>query len=273
MVEIGVFVVPSAQAPERTVEQVLAAEEAGLDLVGIQDHPYQRRFLDTFSLLAYLAARTSRIRLAPDVANLPLRPPAMIAKAAASIDVLSGGRFELGLGAGAFWENIAAIGGPAREPGESVDALEEAIELMRLWWSGEEKVSYDGDHYALHDAKPGPRPAHPIGIWLGAYGPRMLRLTGRLADGWLPSLGNLPEPDIPARHAAIDEAATKAGRDPSDIRRLINVSIGEDPDRLARLVSEERFETLIVSLDGDDPVGSIRRIGDELAPRLRETGQ
>src|SRR5919199_140627 len=156
MVEVGVFVVPDAANPDRLVDQVLAAEEGGLDLVAIQDHPYQRRFLDAFALLAYLAARTSRIRLAPDVANLPLRPPAMIAKAAASIDILSGGRFELRLGAGALWENIAAMGGPARRPGESVDALEEAIQLIRAWWarSGDE-VSYEGEHYELHGVKPG----------------------------------------------------------------------------------------------------------------------
>jgi alkanesulfonate monooxygenase SsuD/methylene tetrahydromethanopterin reductase-like flavin-dependent oxidoreductase (luciferase family) len=269
MVEVGVFVVPSAQDPERTVAQVLAAEEAGLDLVGIQDHPYQRRFLDTFSLLAYLAARTSRVRLATDVANLPLRPPAMIAKAAASIDVLSGGRFELGLGAGAFWENIVAMGGPARDRGESVDALEEAIEVIRLWWSGKEKVSYDGEHYALRDVKPGPSPAHPIRIWIGAYGPRMLRLTGRLADGWLPSLANMDAETIAERHQAIDEAAEKAGRDPSDIRRLINVSSDERPDRLVRLVTDERFETLILSLGDGDPIDSINRIGEDLAPRIQ----
>src|SRR5947208_7476293 len=154
MAEVGVFVIPDARDPERTLEQALAAEEVGLDLVAIQDHPYRRRFFDTFSLLAYLAARTSRIRLAPDVANLPLRPPAMIAKAAASIDLLSGGRFELGLGAGAFWENIAAMGGPTREPGEAVDALREAIEVIRLCWSGEGPISYDGDHYELSDVKP-----------------------------------------------------------------------------------------------------------------------
>jgi alkanesulfonate monooxygenase SsuD/methylene tetrahydromethanopterin reductase-like flavin-dependent oxidoreductase (luciferase family) len=271
MVEVGVFVVPSAEDPERTVGQVLAAEESGLDLVAIQDHPYQRRFFDTFALLAYVAARTSRIRLAPAVANLPLRPPAMLAKAAASIDVLSGGRFELGLGAGAFWDNIAAMGGPAREPGESVDALEEAIELLRLWWSGQEKVSFDGEHYELREVKPGPPPAHRVGIWLGAYGPRMLRLTGRLADGWLPSLGNLDEESLAARHAAIDEAAKKAGRDPSEVRRLINVGADTEPDRLVRLITDDRFETLILSPDGDDPVGSVRRIGDEVAPRLRES--
>src|SRR5215208_1358017 len=204
MAEVGVFVVPDAADPDRTVQQVVAAEEAGLDLVAVQDHPYQRRFLDTFALLAYLAARTSRIRLATDVANLPLRPAPMLAKAAASIDVLSGGRFELGLGAGAMWDRMATMGGPVREPGESVEALEEALELIRLWWSGKEKVSYDGDHYELRDATPGPPPAHPIAIWIGAYRPRMLRLTGRLGDGWLPSLSYLEGEDIAARHRAID---------------------------------------------------------------------
>ena len=81
-----------------------ASSAAGSSWSGIQDHPYNRRHLDTFSLLAFLAARTERVRLFPDVANLPLRHPAMLAKAAATIDVLSGGRFELGLGAGAFWD-------------------------------------------------------------------------------------------------------------------------------------------------------------------------
>jgi len=273
MAEVGVFVTPLAGDARRTIEQAVAADEAGLDLVAIQDHPYQRRFLDTFTLLAHVAARTERIKLAPDVANLPLRPPAMLAKAAASIDVLSGGRFELGLGAGAFWENIAAMGGPAREPGEAVDALEEAIELIRLWWSGEEQISYDGEHYGLRDVKPGPPPPHSIGIWLGAYRPRMLRLTGRLADGWLPSLGNLDEETIAGRHRAIDEAAENAGRAADDIRRLINVPAGTEADRLVRLVAEERFETLILAPDGDDPVGSIRRIGGELVPRLRDASQ
>ena len=127
-VEFGIFVTPTAAEAEDVIGQVMAAEAAGLDLVGIQDHPYQRRFLDTFSLLAFLAGRTSRVRLFPDVANLPLRHPAMIAKVSASIDVLSGGRFELGLGAGAFWDAIEAFGGRKLSGPESVDALEEAAE-------------------------------------------------------------------------------------------------------------------------------------------------
>src|SRR3954471_24188122 len=158
-IELGVFVVPDAAGRDAVVEQVELADRVGLDLVGIQDHPYQRRFLETFALLAFLAARTSRVRLFPDVANLPLRQPAVLAKAAATIDLLSGGRFELGLGAGAFWEAIEAVGGPVRSPGESVEALEEAIAVIRAMWSGERSVSVGGTHYALAGANTGPPPA------------------------------------------------------------------------------------------------------------------
>jgi alkanesulfonate monooxygenase SsuD/methylene tetrahydromethanopterin reductase-like flavin-dependent oxidoreductase (luciferase family) len=100
MTKLGVFVVPDATDPEHTVSQIVAADRAGLDLAGVQDHPYQRRFLDTWTLLSYVAARTERITLLPDVINLPLRQPTVLAKSAASLDVLSGGRVELGLGAG-----------------------------------------------------------------------------------------------------------------------------------------------------------------------------
>src|SRR3954453_4357359 len=182
----GIFPTPIAEDRDAVVEQVLPADRAGLDLVGIQDHPYQRRFLDTWSLIAFLAARTERIRFFPDVANLPLRQPAVMAKAAASIDLLSGGRFELGLGAGAFWEGIGAMGGPVRSGPESVDALEEAIEVIRLMWREDRSRRFDGRHYSPGGAHPGPRPAHAIGIWLAAYGPRMVRLVGRKADGWIP---------------------------------------------------------------------------------------
>src|SRR3954466_1337014 len=116
----GIFPTPNAAERDEIAEQVMIAERAGLDLVGIQDHPYQRRFLETLSLIAFLAARTERVRFFPDVANLPLRQPAVLAKAAATIALLSGGRFELGLGAGAFWEGIEAIGGPVRSGPESV---------------------------------------------------------------------------------------------------------------------------------------------------------
>ncbi|HEX8086681.1 MAG TPA: LLM class flavin-dependent oxidoreductase [Solirubrobacteraceae bacterium] len=118
MVAFGVSLVPAAADLDRVFALTRIADEAGLELVGVQDHPYQRRFVDTFALLGHLLARTSRISVFPDVANLPLRPPAVLAKHAATLDVLSGGRFELGLGAGGFWEAIHAMGGPSRTPGE-----------------------------------------------------------------------------------------------------------------------------------------------------------
>src|SRR3954452_7564797 len=157
----GIFPTPNAADRDEILDQVLIADRGGLDLVGIRDHRYQRRFLDTWSLIAFLAAHTERVRFFPDVANLPLRAPAVMAKAAASIDLLSGGRFELGLGAGAFWEGIGAMGGPTRSGPESVDALEEAIQIIRLMWSGERSIEFKGEHYEVDGLHPGPQPAHP----------------------------------------------------------------------------------------------------------------
>jgi alkanesulfonate monooxygenase SsuD/methylene tetrahydromethanopterin reductase-like flavin-dependent oxidoreductase (luciferase family) len=213
---VGIFVVPDATDAATPVETILAADRAGLDLVGVQDHPYQRRFFDTWTLLSFVAGRTERVGFLPDVINFPLRLPSVLAKSAASLDVLSGGRVELGVGAGAFWDGIEAMGGQRLTPKQSVDALEEAIAILRGFWSGERSVTLEGEHHRVSGAKPGPPPAHPIGIWVGAYGPRMLRLTGRLGDGWLPSLGGhyLSPEDAPRLHATIDEAATSSGPDP-----------------------------------------------------------
>src|SRR3954465_12242529 len=210
-VRLGVFVVPSAADPAATVDLLVAADQAGLDLVGVQDHPYQQRFFDTWTLLSYVAARTESVRLVPDAPTLPLRGPAMLAKAAASLDVLSGGRVELGLGAGAFWGGLGGMGRPQLPAKGSVHALEAAIPVIREFWAGEHT---------------GPHPAHPIGIWLGAYGPRMLRITGRLADGWLPSIGGkyMTADAAPGVQAAVDEAAQRAGRDPAEIERAVNVT-------------------------------------------------
>ena len=282
-VELGAFVVPDASDPAAVLEQVAAAERGGLELVGIQDHPYNRRQLDTFSLLAFLAARTERVRLLPDVANLPLRHPAMLAKAAATIDVLSGGRFELGLGAGAFWDPIVAFGGPRRSGPESVDALEEAIAILRACWSGERSVTFEGEHYRAAGMKFGPLPAHPIGIWLGAYGPRMMRVVGRHADGWLPSLPRLPLEELQGRVRMIEEAAERAGRDPRSIRRIANVNgvIADGPvtgwlkgppehwiHELGALAADHGFDGFVLWSEGE-MVEQIGRFAAEVAPALR----
>ena len=232
--ELGLFPVPTSADLEETRSIARRADELGLDLIGIQDHPYQWRFLDTMALIGQLLAETSRVRIFADVANLPLRHPAMLAKEAASLDVLSSGRYELGIGAGAFWDAIVAMGGPRRRPAEAVEALEEAIAIIRTAWSGERSVRFRGRHYVVDGYHPGPPPVHDIEIWVGAYRPRMLRLTGRLADGWIPSLGQIDLGALADGQRLIDEAALRAGRDPSAIRRMLNVggSIGPSAGEL-----------------------------------------
>jgi alkanesulfonate monooxygenase SsuD/methylene tetrahydromethanopterin reductase-like flavin-dependent oxidoreductase (luciferase family) len=282
-VRFGWFLVPEAADPRGLVEQARLAERLGFDLIGIQDHPYQRRYLDTFTLLAALATATERIGLFPDVASLPLRHPAMLAKAAASIDLLSGGRFELGLGAGAFWDAIAAMGGPRRTPGEAVEATAEAIALLRLLWSDERSVRFTGQHYRVAGVKPGPAPAHPIGISVGAYGPRMLALIGRLADGWVPSSTYVPPERLGAAQARIDDAAAAAGRDPAAIRRLYNVSgrigpagggfldgpPGQWVEQLLPLVTETGMDTFVL-WPSESPASQLERFAAEVAPALHE---
>ena len=197
--QFGVFLTPDAAAPDRVLELANLAEVLGLDLVTVQDHPYQGRFLDTWTLLSVIAARTSSDPGRPECRE-PAAPPARGAgPQRRQLDILSGGRAELGLGAGAFWEAIAAIGGPARSPGASVDALAEAIEVIRAVWRADGgPVNHEGHHYPVSDAHPGPAPRHRVEIWLGAYKRRMLALTGARADGWVPSMG-YAEPDALAR--------------------------------------------------------------------------
>ncbi len=279
----GSFITPGNADPGRTVELAVLSEQVGLDLVTFQDHPYQPAFLDTWTLLSYVAARTSRIRLSGNVINLPLRPPAVLARSVASLDLLAGGRVDLGLGAGAFWEAIEAIGGRRLAPGEAVRALEEAIDVLRETWDTAARggVRVDGEFYRVFGAKRGPAPAHPVEIWLGAYKPRMLALTGRLADGWLPSLGYLKPGDLAAGNAIIDEAAEQAGRSARDIRRLLNVTGKFSPtgggrlhgpaeqwaQELAELALGDGFSVFILASDDPD---DLRRFAGEVAPAVRE---
>jgi alkanesulfonate monooxygenase SsuD/methylene tetrahydromethanopterin reductase-like flavin-dependent oxidoreductase (luciferase family) len=279
----GTFITPQNQRPQEVVELAQLTERAGLDFVTFQDHPYQSAFLDTWTLLSWVAAKTDTVRVSANVLNLPLRPPAVVARAAASLDLLSGGRFELGLGAGAFWDAIEAMGGPRRSPGQSVEALEEAIEIIRAIWSPAERsgVYIDGEHYRVRGAKRGPEPAHDISIWVGARGPRMLRLIGRKADGWLPSLPYLAEGDLGRGNRVIDEAAVGAGRDPREVRRLLNIQgslsranrgfLQGPPEQwveeLLPLVLEDGVSTFVVL---SDESSTIERYGAEVAPAVRE---
>lgn len=279
--EFGYFLVPYADDP--LVEYAGLADRLGLDLIGVQDHPYQRRYVETWTLLSVIVTATEQVRVFPDVASLPMRQPAVLAKAAASLDLLSGGRVELGLGAGAFWDAIEAYGGARRTPGQAIGALEEAVAVVRAIWSGERNQRFDGEHYRLKGAQAGPEPAHPMEIWLGVGGPRALALTGRAADGWLPSSTWAPPERLPELHARIDEAAEEAGRKPRDVRRLYNVNgtitggasegflrgpADQWVDELTDLAVGYGMDTFILWPEGDQRE-QLTRFAEEVVPEVR----
>lgn len=281
-VQFGYALIPDAGMYQQIVPLAQYVEELGLDLIGIQDHPYQSRFLDTLTLMAMIAAQTKRIRIFPDVINIPLRQPAVLAKAAATIDLLSGGRFELGLGAGGFWDAIVAIGGPRRTPGEALAAVEEAITVIRHMWSNQRSASFNGQFYSLKGVHPGPVPAHPIKLWVGAYRPKMMNLIGRVADGWVPSLPYVPLPKISELQQRIDDAAATAGRHPAAIQRILNIvgrisdggsagllngPVDQWVDDLTTLTLEYGMDTYILM---ENDLNQVRRYAEEVIPRVRE---
>lgn len=280
--QFGVFITPSSTQLENGYALAELADET-LEFIGVQDHPYQPRFLDAWAFMASLLLRTKKVRVVPDVANVPLHNPAVMAKMAASLDVLSGGRMELALGAGAFWDPIAAMGGPRRSPREAAQALQDAVEVTRLMWSGQRAVRYDGDFYRLKGLHPGPQPAHDMQIWLGVGGPKLLRYLGGHVDGWLPSNTYFTPDELPEMNRQIDLGATAAGRDPSSIVRAYNVfgEISEDradaplrgtvdqwTQTLTSLAVDTGMDTFIFAAPGDD-IDQTKRFANEVVPAVR----
>jgi alkanesulfonate monooxygenase SsuD/methylene tetrahydromethanopterin reductase-like flavin-dependent oxidoreductase (luciferase family) len=283
--QFGLSVTPEAAHIQAITELVLAADASGLDLVAIQDHAYNHTFLDTWTLITFLAAKTQQIHFLPDVADLPLRPPAMLAKAVASLDRLTDGRAELAIGAGEFWDAIAGMGGPRRSPAEAVKATAEALDILQLAFGANGRVASRGQHYVVPGYRPGPRPAHEMRVWVGAQKPRMLELIGRSAGGWVCALSVYMPPEVvPRCQAIIDAAATEAGRRPSEIRRLYNVvgSIGPRDggqglngpielwiETLAEWATDLGFDTFIF-WPQDPSDQQVRLFAEEVVPRVLE---
>lgn len=261
------------------------AERAGLSLIGVQDHPYVDAYIDAFVLLGQLAARTRTVTLLPDVANLPLRPPAMLARASSSLARVSGGRFVLGLGGGGYWDAIASMGTPRRSPAEALRALTESIGLMRDLWQPGTRVTRNGE-FASVSGLAGQGPGVPI--WIGAQGPRSLAVTGRLGDGWAaPIPSYLPYEQWAPSNAIIDRAAVEAGRSPAAVTRVAQLVgtidptarrrpdlVGAAPIRtdvrgwaevVERLATEQPFTAFILWPETADET-QIRYLGEEVAP-------
>jgi alkanesulfonate monooxygenase SsuD/methylene tetrahydromethanopterin reductase-like flavin-dependent oxidoreductase (luciferase family) len=273
------------EGPSRLIELAQLMESENLDLVSLMDHPYWPERLDTLLQLANVAAHTSRIKLAVNVANLPLRPPAMLARQAMTLSQISEGRFNLGLGAGSptFQARIVADGGPVRDARQSVEALEEAVQLIRQLWIPGQQVRFHGRHYHLDGAQSGQGAVRHIDIWLGVYKSGALRATGRLADGWVPSSPYLGPDELDRANSVIDEAAVRSGRRPEAIRRIYNIAgtfsatgtgFLQGPPRvwteqLTELALSAGVSGFLLYLlrSADD----IRRFAREVAPAVRES--
>lgn len=281
---LGTQLNPPGDRAIDVIELARITEQVGLDMVSIADHPYWPETLDAVALLSVIVNETERVRVFANLFNLPLRPPPVLARTAVTLDIISGGRFELGLAPGAqqLWAGITAEGGPLRDAGESIDALVEAVELIRTLWTPGDDVSFEGKHYRLDGAKRGPAPVHDMEIWLGAYQPRLLRTLGRIGDGWIPSSPSFPPTAFRAANDLIDAAAIAAGRAPAAVRRLYNIggefnAIGtgflQGPpamwvEQLAELTLTEGVSAyLLYRVESEDIV---RRFAAEVAPALRE---
>ncbi len=220
----GLSITPYSNNTDGIFTLARAADELDLDIIGIQDHPYNGSFLDTWTLISALAASTRRIRFFPDVSDLPMRQPSILAKTAATLDIITKGRVELGLGTGAFWDAIQSWGGTKRNPAEAVAAYQEALQVIHLIWNygkARGRVSFPGKYYTLENAQAGPSPYHKMSIYTGAYGPRMMEIIGKHTDGWVAPLSTYMSGDeIKIRQRLIDESARKSGRTPESIRRI-----------------------------------------------------
>jgi probable F420-dependent oxidoreductase len=227
-VMFGLNVSTSAAPGSDPVADARLAEELGFDFVSANDHLHgEEPRHETWTMLSWIAAATSRIRVASRVLAVPYRHPAVVAKMAETLDRLSGGRLILGLGGGYSDEEFRAFGLGERTPRDKVDGLEEAVRIIRGLWS-EPRFTFEGRLYRTERAQLEPKPDRRIPIWLGTYGPRALAVTGRLADGWIPTLELAPPERVPAMRDRVLAAAREAGRKPADVTCVYNIDVRVD---------------------------------------------
>ena len=256
------------------------ADEAGFDHCWNMDHFASLGGDDTLDIfeawtaLAGMAALTKRVRIGCSVTGNTYRHPGVLAKMATTVDHLSGGRLEFGIGAGWAENEHVMLGLPFGTRGDRADRLEETLKIVTSLWS-EPTTTFSGKHYQLKDAIAEPKPVqrpHPP-IWIGGSGPkRTLRLAAEYADVWN-AAGGEPEA-VAAASAILDQHCADIGRDPAQIRRSVQIRVGEDTDAALRSVEEFArigvTEPLLV-LNGPDFLARAEKVA-ELLPRLRSIG-
>jgi len=283
VIGLGVSTTPGPEIDP--IAEAIIAESVGFDFVSASDHLHgETPTYEPWSLLTWIAASTSHIRVASRVLAIPYRPPAVTAKMAETVDRLSNGRLILGLGAGYLDDEFRAFGLPVTSLRDKIDGVAEAIDIVRGLWT-EPALTFHGRLHLTEAARIEPKPDHQIPIWLGTYGPRALDITGRMADGWIPSLGfALPERVVGMRDR-VRAAADAAGRDPESITMIYNVVVRLDkkvnPDKsvvvgppdavISRLVALARlgFGGFNLMPSGHDRTDLIERLGREVIPALK----
>lgn len=268
------FSIPGAEPVTfaRVAEVATTAERLGFDSVWMSDHFFTslERYggddrphgsLEPLTTLAALAPLTERVRLGTLVLSAGFRHPAVLAKAATAIDLLSGGRLDLGVGAGWYEPEFEAFGYPFGSAGERFRTLEETLEVLtRLLAEG--PASYDGQRFRLHEAYNHPRPVQSPRppVWVGGKGgPRLLGLVARLADGWNTAWRWTPEA-YAERVAAAGQACEGVGRDPATLRLSLGLFtvLGEDEADLERRYAH-MAERLPAGVAASMPLPTLRR--------------
>ena len=260
-------------------QRLLVPEGSGME-------PVYRSVLDPMVALGYLAARTSRIRLGVAVVNLPFVSPAVLAKQAATVDVLSGGRLDLGLGIGWMPEEFTATGASTARRGART---EEYLAVLRTLWA-DEVSSFGGEFYTIPAGRQDPRPVQRPGppVLLGGMSRPAIERAGRIADGWITS-SRADLSKISEAVGTIKEAAAAAGRDPGALRIVCRGAVlaGEEakgPDGGRRLLSgsfaqiredaawlgEQGVTELFYDLNWDPRVGNPSVAPDAAAERAGE---
>lgn len=279
----GSYLTPNASEGPRLLHEAAVAEELGYDLIGVPDHPDYGHQVDQLALMSAIIGHTKRIELFGAISALALRPPFMLARAAASLDCLAPGRFHLGLGSGVM-PGITTIGGSLWSPGESIARMREAIELTRLVWAGESPASYSGEFYRIDEASVPSPPSRNLDIWIGATKPRMRRLIAQAADGWIPSGAWITPEEIGPQVEHLNAELETAGRPLGDVRRVyVTVAKKLQPasegflmgpaeqwvDQLTQITLDFGFDTFLFGDREGDRIEHLRVIADRVIPHVR----
>jgi F420-dependent oxidoreductase-like protein len=272
-------------APERlapTVAQAaIAAEEAGATMFTLADHFFQMEamgqaqdpFLEVYTTLGFLAGQTRSIALAPLVTGVTYRHPGLLAKTATTVDVLSGGRLVFGIGAAWYDREHLGLGVPYPPVRERFEMLEETLQICQQMWS-ENDGPYEGKHYRLAETICEPQPIRRPPVLIGGGGEKKtLRLVAQYADVWNSTAVTADE--LAHKIDVLRAHCDAVGRDFADIRLTAANFTNPFDDVDGYLKTAERYADLGIEqinagpLPGDpDPVGFIRRLGDDVIPRF-----